>query len=164
MWVKYMSLSSLGKTVRAARLAHHLSQEQAAKLSGVSRVTLNQLENGTLEEIGYSKLIAILALLELDLETKPEPGPKNGLVVAARSASTSYRDILSADQLASILRSGKTPREYEPHLMAFLEEVPKPVVLKAVAEAATPSVPIRTIFKHLEGWCAQWKIQEATWA
>lgn len=159
-----MSLTSLGKTIRTARHSRGLSQDQVAKLAGVSRVTLNQLENGTLEEMGYSKLIAVLTLLELDLEPKAEPGPANALAVAARSASTSYRAILSADQLATCLRTGQTPREYEAHLIAFLEEVPKQVALKAVAEAATAAAPVRIILKHLHEWRQRWKIKDATWA
>ncbi|MBI1892022.1 MAG: helix-turn-helix transcriptional regulator [Burkholderiales bacterium] len=159
-----MNLANIGKTVHHCRLQKGLSQDHLAKLAGLSRVTLNQLENGVLNEIGYNKLLAILALLELDLEPKAEYGPKNALSVAARSASTSYKHILSPEKLAEILRTGKTPQQYEPHLMAFLEELPKPVAMKAVAEAATPTVPVRKIMKHLQSWAIKWKVPNTSWA
>lgn len=159
-----MNLANIGKTIHTCRLQKSLSQDQLAKLAGLSRVTLNQLENGVLNEIGYNKLLAILALLELDLEPKAEHGPKNALSVAARSTSTSYKRILSPDKLAEILRSGKMPPQYEPHLMAFLEELPKSVALKAVAEAATPAAPVRKIMKHLQNWAVKWKVPNKSWA
>lgn len=158
-----MNLANIGKTIHSCRLQKGLSQDRLAKLAGLSRVTLNQLENGALNEIGYNKLLAVLASLELDLEPKTEHGPKNALSVAARSTSTSYKQILSPDKLADILRSGKAPPQYEPHLMAFLEELPKSVAIKAIAEAATPSVPVRKIMKHLQNWAIEWKVPNKSW-
>jgi transcriptional regulator with XRE-family HTH domain len=159
-----MNLVNIGKTIQSCRLQKGLSQDQLAKLAGLSRVTLNQLENGTLNEIGYNKLLAVLTLLELDLEPKPEYGPKNALLVAARSTSTSYGKILPPDTLAAILRSGRVPPQYEPHLMAFLEELPKSIAIKAVAEAASAEAPVRKIMKHLHNWAVEWKVPNKSWA
>jgi ABC-type thiamine transport system substrate-binding protein len=41
--------------------------------------------------------------------------------------------------------------------MALLDETPLPVVVKAVAEAATPDVPAKKIMKHLKHWATEWQ-------
>lgn len=51
-----MELREIGTKVQARRLEVGLLQEHVAKLSGLSRVTINQLENGTLKDLGFSRL------------------------------------------------------------------------------------------------------------
>lgn len=100
-------------------------------------------------------------VLGLDMETVQPSGLKNALEVAARSISTSYRDVMTPDMLLRILRSGHAPEQFQPHLMALLDETPLPVVVKAVAEAATPEVPAEKIMEHLSAWAKQWKVRRA---
>jgi hypothetical protein len=47
--------------------------------------------------------------------------------------------------------------------MALLDETPLPVVVKAVAEAATPEVPTKKIMKHLSLWAKEWKVCRTVW-
>ena len=47
--------------------------------------------------------------------------------------------------------------------MALLDETPLPVVVKAVAEAATSDVPAKKIMKHLSQWAKQWKVCRTVW-
>jgi transcriptional regulator with XRE-family HTH domain len=54
-------LESIGLHVRAARLRGDVSQAGLARLAGVSRATVNALENGTLREIGVRRLSGIVA-------------------------------------------------------------------------------------------------------
>ena len=54
--------------------------------------------------------------------------------------------------LSTMLRSGVAPEQFQPHLMALLDETPLPVVVQAVAEAATLDVPTNKIMKHLSLW------------
>lgn len=158
-----MNLAQLGGRIQGARLQAGLLQEQVAKFSGLSRVTINQLENGTLNDLGYTKLQAVLEVLGLDMETIRPARMKSALAVAARSISTSYRDVVSADMLKSMLQSGHVPEQFQPHLMALLDETPLPVVVKAIAEAATPDVPTRKIMKNLNHWANEWKVCRAVW-
>lgn len=132
-----------------------------AKFAGLSRVTINKLENGTLKDLGYSKLKSVMDLLGLNMESPS--GFKNALAIAARSASTSYRDVLTPDMLAAILRSGQAPKQFQPHLMTLLDETPLPVVVKAVAEAASNDVPAKRIMKNLSNWAYQWKTCRTVW-
>lgn len=158
-----MDLAQIGGAIHDRRIQTGLLQEHVAKLAGLSRVTINQLENGTLKDLGYTKLKTVMEVLGLNMETVQPSGVKSALSVAARSVSTSYRNILTPDMLASILRCGKAPDEFQPHLMALLDETPLPIVVKAIAEAATPEVPAKKIMKNLSLWAQQWKVCRAVW-
>ncbi len=158
-----MNLVDIGGEIHRRRIQVGLLQEHVAKLAGLSRVTINQLENGTLKDLGYTKLKAVMHVLGLDMETVEPTGPKSALAVAARSISTSYKDVVTPEMLAMMLRSGNAPFQFQPHLMALLDETPLPVVVKAVAEAATPDVPAKKIMKHLSLWAEQWKVCRAVW-
>jgi len=158
-----MNLAQIGAEIQSKRIQAGLLQEHVAKLAGLSRVTINQLENGTLKDLGYTKLKAVLDILSLDMETVQRLGPKSALMVAARSISTSYRDVITPDMLSLMLRSGDAQEQFQPHLMALLDETPIPIVVKAVAEAATPEIPTKKIMKNLSLWAKQWKVRRAIW-
>jgi transcriptional regulator with XRE-family HTH domain len=158
-----MNLAQIGGEIHSKRIEAGLLQEHVAKFAGLSRVTINQLENGTLKDLGYTKLKAVMDVLGLDMETVQLSGLKSALAVVARSISTSYREVMTADMLSMVLRSGEVPEQFQPHLMALLEETPLPVVVKAVGEAATPDVPAKKIMKHLSLWAKQWKVCRTVW-
>lgn len=92
------------------------------------------------------------------MEAVQTSGLKNALAIAARSVSTSYRDVLTAVELAQILRSGVVPERYKAHIMYLLEETPLPVVMQAVSEAATADVLAEKIMENLRVWAKQWKV------
>jgi transcriptional regulator with XRE-family HTH domain len=46
-----------------------------AKALGMSRTTIGQIENGTVQEIGARKLIRILEYLGLELRVRPAGNP-----------------------------------------------------------------------------------------
>jgi transcriptional regulator with XRE-family HTH domain len=158
-----MNLAQIGGEIHSRRIQAGLLQEHVAKFAGLSRVTINQLENGTLKDLGYSKLKAVMDVLSLDMETVQASGLNSALAVAARSISTSYRDVITPETLSIVLRSGQVPEQFQPHLMALLDETPLPVVVKAVTEAATPEVPAKKIMKNLSQWAKQWKVCRAVW-
>ena len=62
-----LPLSSIAEQIAARRKALKLSQAALAKKSGVSRSTLDALENGRMGELGFSKVTNILAALGLEL-------------------------------------------------------------------------------------------------
>lgn len=158
-----MNLAQIGDKIHAARLQAGLLQDQVAKFAGLSRVTINQLENGTLNDLGYTKLQAVMEVLGLDMQTVHPSRMKSALTVAARSISTSYKDVVTADMLKSMLRSGHAPEQFQPHLMALLDETPLPIVVKAVTEAATPDMPAKNIMRNLKHWAKEWKVCRAVW-
>lgn len=72
-----LSLSEIGLQVASARKNRRLTQTVLANRAGVSRPTIDLLENGRATEIGYSKLVRILLVvgLELRLQTSAPERP-----------------------------------------------------------------------------------------
>ncbi|HOE17241.1 MAG TPA: helix-turn-helix transcriptional regulator [Syntrophorhabdaceae bacterium] len=64
-------LFTIGKEIRKARKARRLSQAKLAKALGMSRTTIGQIENGTVQDIGTRKLIRVLEFLGLELRVRP---------------------------------------------------------------------------------------------
>lgn len=62
-----IGLDDLGLRIASARKEKQLNQMELARKAGVSRSTIDLLENGRAREIGYSKLIRILAAVGLEL-------------------------------------------------------------------------------------------------
>jgi transcriptional regulator with XRE-family HTH domain len=65
------SLGEIGRSIAFARKEKRLTQLELAKKAGVSRPTIDLLENGRASEIGYSRLVRILAVLGLMLSLQP---------------------------------------------------------------------------------------------
>jgi transcriptional regulator with XRE-family HTH domain len=63
-----MSLLELGKEIASARSLARITQLELAKRAGVSRQTIDLIENGRATEIGYSRLARILAAVGLELK------------------------------------------------------------------------------------------------
>jgi len=61
------TLAELGEAVAAKRKALKLSQSEVASRTGLTRETLVRLERGQLSEFGSRKLLAVLAVLGLEL-------------------------------------------------------------------------------------------------
>jgi transcriptional regulator with XRE-family HTH domain len=62
-----VALAEIGDQIAFARKRRDLTQVQLAEKSGVSRATIDLLENGRASEIGYSRLARILATVGLEL-------------------------------------------------------------------------------------------------
>jgi transcriptional regulator with XRE-family HTH domain len=157
-----MKLAEIGNQLKHKRLALGFTQAQVAKFSDLSRTTVNQLENGTLSDLGYVKLMSLLAILGLDLDARPAKGLQNGLSVAARTVSTSYRDVLTPIELATILSSGQAPAKFHAHLMTLLDETPLPIVVKAIVEASKGS-STKLIMQNINKFADEMHIQRKVW-
>ncbi len=64
-------LDEIGRTVASARNAAGLRQSDLAAKAGLSRATIDALENGRASDLGVSKLSRILAVLGLELAIRP---------------------------------------------------------------------------------------------
>ncbi len=62
-----MSVVWIGAEIARRRKQQKLSQLALAKKAGISRATLDALENGRAGELGFSKVAKILAALGLEL-------------------------------------------------------------------------------------------------
>jgi transcriptional regulator with XRE-family HTH domain len=159
-----MQLAEIGGVVRDRREALGLSQQALAKLAGLSRATINQLERGALKDLGVAKLAKVLGLLGLDLDARRSRRPARGLLMASRTASVSYRRALDAGSLARALASGDIPPGMEPHLAVLLDEAPLEIVVMAVEEAARRErVPPKRIWRNLARWAVELRSPRRVW-
>jgi transcriptional regulator with XRE-family HTH domain len=123
-----LRLPALGHAIRHARIARDLTQDSLAQATGVSRLTINQLENGVAPDLGIKKVNVILDMLGLELEVRPVQTPQKTtdfLFMASISASVSLKEPLLTDELEHALLSGKVPPGKEAHLITLLEEAPQ---------------------------------------
>lgn len=64
-------LFEIGNEIRKERKRRKISQEQMAKVLGMGRATISQIESGIVPEIGVRKLIRILDYLGLEFRVRP---------------------------------------------------------------------------------------------
>lgn len=161
-----MTLREIGQRIRERRLALGLSQQRLARLAGLSRATINQLETGTLTDLGVAKLSNLMDLVGLQLEASSREAKHHGLNMASQTASVSYRGRrLEAEQLAQALATGHLPAQWVAHISTFLDEAPLPLVVSAVEEAANiHGVPAKRIWQHLTRWAHEFRSPRAAWA
>lgn len=72
------TIPELGQALSQRRKLLHMKQGQVAARSGLSQALLSRLENGQLSEFGARKLMAVLAVLGLEL-TLTEVGTEGTL-------------------------------------------------------------------------------------
>lgn len=63
-----LDLPSIGSTIAQRRKSLRLSQTALARKAGISRATLEALENGRARELGFSKITRLLVALGLELK------------------------------------------------------------------------------------------------
>lgn len=66
---------NIGQQIREARKKNGISQAELAKALGMSRTTIGQIENGSVQEIGVRKLMRVLEFLGLELRVRPAGQP-----------------------------------------------------------------------------------------
>lgn len=145
-----MQLREVGMHVRDKRKTLGISQAQLAKLTGLSRTTVNQLERGALDDLGFSKLTQLMSILGLTFDAKTRYKKSPALKMAAQTASTSYKNILTPEILKEILKTGVVPDHFKPHVMVLLDEAPVQLVVSAIHEASVETnTPAKTVMKHV---------------
>lgn len=160
-----MNLLSIGQLVQRRRQALGLSQARLSKLSGLSRATINQLETGTLVDLGAAKLISLLDLLGVDVDAHERPHRRNVLNLASQTASVSYKQVLEPNALAAALVSGQLPEQWKPQVATLLDEAPLPIIVGAVEEVASQSsCSPKMLWKHLMQWAYELKSPRQVWA
>jgi transcriptional regulator with XRE-family HTH domain len=63
-----LDLISIGAQIAEHRKKLKLSQTELARKAGISRATLDALENGRSGELGFAKLTRLLAAINLELK------------------------------------------------------------------------------------------------
>ncbi len=160
-----MSLVELGSLVRARREALGLSQHRLAQMAGLSRTTINLLETGKLTDLGIAKVNELLEIVGLSLHAEVHKNPlPNAALMASRTASVSYRDPLTPEELIEALATGKIPPGRDAHLATLIDEAPLSLVVSSVELAARQSaIPPKHIWKHVSEWARAFHSPRKAW-
>ena len=166
------AIQELGSSVRTRRSDMGLTQTTLAKLSGLSRATVNQVENGTINDLSLTRASKLLEVLGLFI-TVAAPRPRHlktrdakssALDLAARTAGVSYRVAMSADQLRDALFRGAVPPEFTPHVHTLLEEAPVSLLAAVVEELHEELGLDRTqVWKRMRTLAHQFKSSRELW-
>jgi transcriptional regulator with XRE-family HTH domain len=160
-----MNLTDIGQITQARREALGLSQARLARLAGLSRATINQLENGNLVDLGAAKLMMLLDLLGMDLDARPRAPRPKALALLSQTASVSYKHALPPGALADALVAGTLPPALVPQVATLLDEAPLPLIVAGVAEVAQRThTPPKLLWKHLATWAQALQSPRAAWA
>lgn len=121
--------AEIGWAVRTRRTDMGLTQAHVADLCGLSPATVELLESGSINELDWAHAVRLLSVLGLGIHVSNPRSTRRqreertpALEVAARSASTSYREVLSAEELRKALLTTTYPKNFAPHMRAFLDE------------------------------------------
>lgn len=160
-----MNLADIGLLVHQRRTALGLSQARLAALAGLSRVTINQLENGALVDLGATKLIALLDLVGINLDAGTRKRQQHALQSVSQTASVSYKTVLDPDILAAALVDGELPARITAHVATLLDEAPLSLIVAAVEEVAAQSdLSPKLLWKHLIAWAHALHSPREVWA
>lgn len=159
-----MNLPEMGQLIRQRREALGLSQGLLARMGGLSRATVNQLENGTLVDLGAAKLLALLHLLGLDVQAGPAKPPQGALRSLSQTASVSYARVLEPQALRRAWVKGELPPDWLAHVSTLVDEAPMPLIVAAVEEiAAQTHIAPKTLWKHLSRWAQELGSPRPVW-
>jgi transcriptional regulator with XRE-family HTH domain len=142
-----------------------LSQGRLAALAGLSRATINQLENGALVDLGAAKLIALLDLVGIHLDAGTRKGQQHALQLVSQTAGVSYKTELNPAALAAALIDGKLPAHISPQVATLLDEAPLSLIVAAVEEVTAQSQQAPKLpWKHLIAWAHDLQSSRPVWA
>jgi transcriptional regulator with XRE-family HTH domain len=168
----FYNLATIGATVRQRREKLGLTQERLASLAGLSRATINEIENGQVADLGFAKIVRLLGVINFGVSIaekgsniRRDRTPNTGATAirtAAQTASTSYRALLPADTLTTAIRTGKIPDAFRAHFATLLDEAPIPVVVRAVEAAFRNDVP-KTIWRNVAKWSKDLNCTRQVW-
>ena len=69
-----MNLLDLSETIRSEHKRRRLTIQSLAQLANVDRTLISKLENKKLPDLGYAKVVRLLAILGLELSVRPTGG------------------------------------------------------------------------------------------
>jgi transcriptional regulator with XRE-family HTH domain len=123
-------------------MARNLTQATLASAVGLSRITLNQLENGVVRDLGIRKVLALVDHLGLELIVRDMERRRPDFVqMASTAASVSFKEPLAPEDLVAILLKGKVPAGKRPQMRALFDEATPSLLHGLVQEISRWSKP-----------------------
>jgi transcriptional regulator with XRE-family HTH domain len=169
-WPMYAS-HELSSAVRTRRQEIGLTQKGLAKLAGLSRSTVAEVEAGTIKDLSFTRTAAILSALGLGVtitpahpRLNPKVSREKPLEVAARTASTSYAGVVPAEFVSDALVQGQVPEQYRAHIHALLDEAPIALLARAVEQIHQESnAPREKVWSNMRRMARQLKSHRELW-
>lgn len=163
------ALLELGCAVRERRQDMGITQATLARLSGLSRATVNQLENATAKELGISRAQRVMGALGLSVViTGARASARSAtlpLLKAARAASVSYRDVMDADTLAAALSGAAVPAAFMPHVRSLLDEASVALLAEVVEDLhARCGMPRADVWRRMRQLAQEFMVSREIWS
>lgn len=168
------ALQELATAVRTRRTEMGLTQAALAELSGLSRATISQVEQGTVNDLGLGRTEKLLGALGLAIGiTHPQARPsgprrtgtRSPLTIAAASTHTSTRTSITPKQIADALSTGRLLPRLEPQMLIFLDELPLALLAAVVDQVHEERGTAReTQWSSIRKFARQLKSHRAQWA
>lgn len=162
------TILELGKAVQARRSQMGLTQGALAGLSGLSRQTISQLENGTILDLSLGRAEKLANVLGLSLQVAGSARPKpvsrrSALGLAAQTASVSYRSAVTPATLRRVLVTGKLAAVDAPYVHALLDEAPASLLASVAEQLAGEAGDSAAVWKNYRRLAQQVKSRRDLW-
>ncbi|MET3373462.1 transcriptional regulator with XRE-family HTH domain [Variovorax boronicumulans] len=169
------TLHEIGSAVRIRRTEMGLTQDLLARISGLSRSTVNAVEKQSISNLSIAKAVALLESIGLSMNVtvnssalssfrKNVPSSRSALERAAATASVSFGDPMSAEQLEVALLAGETPQRIRPHLQVMLDEAPVSLLAKVVDQIHTEkAMPKAQVWGQMRNLAHELKCYRLLW-
>ncbi len=157
-----MDISTIGAIIKKEREACGLTQRALAEASHVSRVTIVNLENGKVGDIGAVKLSEIAENVGTSLFST---GRKvNSIKMTLGNVNTSYKTTMSVSDLEKFMLSGKIQPGLEGQVLHLIDEMPTSLVASAVKQiAAKKNIKAKLVWRNLAKVAAEIKSPNKFW-
>lgn len=168
------TLHEIGSAVRVRRTEMGLTQDLLARLSGLSRSTVNAVENQSIGNLSIVKAVALLESIGLSMNVnvnaagpssrKNVPPSRSAVERAAAMASVSYGQPMTAEQLEVALLTGEASPRIRPHLRVMLDETPVSLLAKVVDQIhAEKSMPRAQIWNRMRNLARELQCYRLLW-
>lgn len=157
-----MDISTIGAIIRKEREACGLTQKALAEASHVSRVTIVNLENGKVGDIGAVKLSEIAENVGTSLFSTGKR--VNSIKMTLSNVNTTYKTTMSISDLEKFLLSGKIQPGLEGQVLHLIDETPTSLVASTVKQiAAKKNIKAKLVWKNLAKVAADIKSPNKFW-
>lgn len=164
------ALRELGHAVQARRTQMGLTQGAVAALTGLSRQTISQLENGTITDLSLQRAERLAAVLGLSLQVaRPHPARRSAaprltpLGRAARTASVSYRTPIAPARLRRVLVKGEAAPADAPYVHALLDQAPTSLLASVAEQLQGDTGGSTAVWKNFRKLAHQVKSRRDLW-
>ena len=163
-----LPLQELGIAVKTRRADMGLTQAALARISGLSRSTVNSLENGAIKDLSVNRAHKLLEVIGLSLSI-PEVHPRTrragtarspALEVATRTANVSYKSQVTGAQIRTALLKGEVPASAFANVRALLDEAPVSMLARVVEQIHLESKTARSdVWKSMRALANRMQVQ-----